>query len=137
MKKLFLLLIILPLLACIPPAPPTPTAILPTAIPQTTNGIAPDQTSPTVGFATPSMESTQPQDMQSGSLTYEEVETIAQESACTKEGNLLDTYIYNETTKTWWIDLAIEKEGCSPACVVSEESKTAEINWRCTGLLPE
>ena len=42
-----------------------------------------------------------------------------------------------KNSKTWWIDLNAEKEGCNPACVVFEESKRAEINWRCTGLLTE
>lgn len=30
----------------------------------------------------------------------------------------------------------LEKDGCNPACVVGEENKTAEVNWRCTGALP-
>lgn len=50
---------------------------------------------------------------------------------------LLDTYICNEVTGTWWINLDIKKEGCNPACVIDVETKMAEINWRCTGLLPE
>ena len=47
---------------------------------------------------------------------------------------------YNPITKTWWFNLErmpeLEKDGCNPACVVSEEEKTAEINWRCTGAKP-
>ena len=31
--------------------------------------------------------------------------------------------------------MVIEKPGCLPACVVSERTKTAEINWRCTGVM--
>jgi len=73
-------------------------------------------------------------------LTYEEALLIAQDSECTEKGTLTDTYIYNEFTKTWWIDLEMkpqfENELCNPACVVNEETKTAEINWRCTGALP-
>ena len=51
-------------------------------------------------------------------------------------GGALGTGIYNNNSKTWWYDanLNATKEGCNPACVVSEETKTAEINWRCTGL---
>ncbi len=45
--------------------------------------------------------------------------------------------ICNEGTKTWWIDMDIVRPGCSPACVVNVETRTAEINWRCTGLLPQ
>lgn len=66
-------------------------------------------------------------------MSVEEAMEIAQNSECTREGNLTEDYVYNEITKTWWIDLDIEKPGCHPACVVSEETRTAEINWRCTG----
>jgi hypothetical protein len=70
-------------------------------------------------------------------LTLEEAIAIAQNSDCVKEGALTDTYVYNANTRTWWIDLDpySEHEGCNPACVVYEDRKTAEINWRCTGLL--
>ncbi|MBN1502324.1 hypothetical protein JW930_02165 [Candidatus Woesearchaeota archaeon] len=63
---------------------------------------------------------------------------IAQNSDCTEEGELTDNMVYNENTKTWWIDLTPyeEQEGCNPACVVDEQTETAEINWRCTGLVP-
>ena len=50
-------------------------------------------------------------------------------------GPLTEEYSCNEYTGTYWIDLDIEKEGCNPACVVNVESREAEINWRCTGLL--
>ncbi|MFH1240129.1 MAG: hypothetical protein V1672_02835 [Candidatus Diapherotrites archaeon] len=62
---------------------------------------------------------------------------IAEASECIAEGTLTDEISYNEVTKTWWINLNLEKEGCNPACVVSEETGTAEINWRCTGLIVE
>jgi len=64
-----------------------------------------------------------------------EAQNIAVSSEC---GNYLEGQsMCNETTKTWWLDLNIEKEGCNPACVVNVETKQAEINWRCTGLIPE
>ena len=44
------------------------------------------------------------------------------------------TYFCNEGTGTYWIDLNLTKTGCNPACVVNVEDRTAEINWRCTGL---
>ncbi len=69
------------------------------------------------------------------SLTEEEALIIAQESECVEEGQLTDRVSYNENTLTWWIDLDAEKPGCSPACVVSEATGMAEINWRCTGLI--
>lgn len=70
-------------------------------------------------------------------LTYEEARAIAETSTCVQEGTLTDTYVYNEYTRTWWLDLEPyePKEGCNPACVVNITTKTAEVNWRCTGLL--
>jgi len=69
-------------------------------------------------------------------ISIQEAKSIAEASVCITEGNLTDSYVYNENTNTWWIDLDAQKEGCSPACVVSEETNAAEINWRCTGLMP-
>jgi hypothetical protein len=74
------------------------------------------------------------------SLSIEEALAIAQESSdCSMVGILTDEINYNAVTKTWWIDLErmpeFEKDGCNPACVVSEETETAEVNWRCTGLI--
>jgi hypothetical protein len=46
-----------------------------------------------------------------------------------------ETYFCNNNTGTLWIDMNITKEGCSPACVVNLADKSAEINWRCTGLI--
>jgi len=46
-----------------------------------------------------------------------------------------NTYFCNEGTGTYWFDLSITREGCSPACVVDVAAKTASINWRCTGLV--
>ena len=60
---------------------------------------------------------------------------LAQNSECTKEGTLTEQIHYNYNSKTWWIDLELPKQGCNPACVVNLEKKTAEINWRCTGLV--
>jgi len=67
-------------------------------------------------------------------LSLSEAKDIAFLSEC--GDRLKDTYICNEITGTWWINLDIEKAGCNPACVINVETKTAEINWRCTGLLP-
>jgi hypothetical protein len=75
---------------------------------------------------------------QEAEMTIEEAMAIAQNSDCVQEGRLSDTYVYNKYTRTWWIDLDpfTPKAGCNPACVVYEDTKTAEINWRCTGLVP-
>ncbi len=70
-------------------------------------------------------------------LSEKEARAIAEKS-CVKGGEVLSSGSYNEITKTWWFDanLNATSEGCHPACVVSEETRTAEINWRCTGLIP-
>lgn len=66
-----------------------------------------------------------------------EAKEIAENSECVQEGSLKDEYFCNESTGTWWIDLDVQKEGCNPACVVNVVTKKAEINWRCTGLIPQ
>ena len=50
---------------------------------------------------------------------------------------MLGSGTFNGNSKTWWFEanLNASKYGCNPACVVSEVTKTAEINWRCTGLI--
>lgn len=70
-------------------------------------------------------------------LSEAQARTIA-EASCIKGGEALATGFYNSGTKTWWFDANLNsvRAGCNPACVVSEETKTAEINWRCTGLVP-
>jgi len=66
-------------------------------------------------------------------MTLAEAKEIAAASECGDQ--FKTTTVCNETTGTYWIDLDIEKENCSPACVINLETKQAEINWRCTGLL--
>lgn len=67
-------------------------------------------------------------------LSEEEAHTIAAEYVGGEE--YLGNGYYNENSKTWWFDVSYRKEGCAPACVVYQ-NRTAEINWRCTGFLPE
>jgi parallel beta-helix repeat protein len=71
-------------------------------------------------------------------LTFEEARAIALTSTCVQEGTLTDTCIYNEYSHTWWFGLEpfTENPNCNPACVVSEDARTAEINWRCTMATP-
>ncbi|MBC8448271.1 MAG: LysM peptidoglycan-binding domain-containing protein [Chloroflexi bacterium] len=68
-------------------------------------------------------------------LSYQEALQIAQDSECLEQGQLKETHFCNENTGTWWIDLDIVEPGCAPACVINVNDNTAEINWRCTGLL--
>ena len=70
-------------------------------------------------------------------MTLLEAKEIALKSECVKEGNLKNESFCNQDTGTWWLDLDITKESCAPACVINVTTKKAEINWRCTGLLPE
>jgi hypothetical protein len=71
-------------------------------------------------------------------MNLSEARAIAENSECGTEGSLKDSYVCNEYTGTWWIDLEplIENPGCNPACVVNVNTKTAEVNWRCTGAVP-
>jgi len=74
-------------------------------------------------------------------ISYQEANTIAQKNKCGIQGETSVTYstkyICNEDTGTWWVDLKLtpQKAGCNPACVVNIVTKTAEINWRCTGAI--
>lgn len=72
-------------------------------------------------------------------ITIEEATQIAEESECAEMGTLTEINFYNSNSKTWWIDIEMnaenKKEGCNPACVVFEDTKAVEINWRCTGLI--
>jgi hypothetical protein len=68
-------------------------------------------------------------------LTLEEATNIAIASEC--GDRLKETRTCNEKTGVWWIDLDIEQEGCNPACAIDVTAKRAEINWRCTGTLPD
>lgn len=72
----------------------------------------------------------------SAKMNADEAKQIAEKSGCVEEMQLTENVTYNENTKTWWIDLKGGKEGCNPACVINEDTKVAEINWRCTGALP-
>lgn len=79
-------------------------------------------------------------DGQGSVMTLDEATAIAENSECVEQGALAGNEAYNEYTDTWWIDLEMKpefaKDYCNPACVISEYTKTAEINWRCTGALP-
>lgn len=75
-------------------------------------------------------------DTKGNTMTLGQAVTIALSSEC-GDALILDpsTYVCNEGTSTLWINLDLQKEGCSPACVINLETATAEINWRCTGLV--
>jgi len=73
-------------------------------------------------------------------MAEDEARMIAEEK-CLKQGeSLTGAGYFNPNSKTWWFDANVQDTpaGCNPACVVSEETGEAEVNWRCTGLiLPE
>ena len=70
-------------------------------------------------------------------MSYSRAKEIA--TGTCKNGTLEDFHYCNNVTGTWWIDFSPDepKEGCNPACVVNVKSGEAEINWRCTGLIPQ
>lgn len=86
-----------------------------------------------IAIATVALRSVSP------SLSLADARAIATASAseCLQKGTVGENGTYNESSKTWWIDFTPKPEfaqaGCSPACVVDTTSKSAEINWRCTG----
>lgn len=45
-------------------------------------------------------------------------------------------YLCNNATGTYWINMNVTKQGCSPACVITIANYSVEINWRCTGFNP-
>jgi putative hemolysin len=113
-----LALLALVLAACdAPPSTPAPSATPPKApAPSATPQSAPSQN------ATP--------------MSLADAKQIASQSTCMQSGTLKDTAVYNPNSNTWWIDMAADKPNCNPACVVDVNSKTAEVNWRCTGAVP-
>ena len=70
-------------------------------------------------------------------LTEKEARAIA-EQFCIKSNEVLSNGSYNKATKTWLFNVTLNEtpKGCDPVCAVSETTKTARINWRCTGYLP-
>lgn len=71
------------------------------------------------------------------SMNESEALAIAEKS-CVKTGEkVVSPGSYNENSKTWWFDAKLKAtpSGCNPACVVSADTKKAEINWRCTGTI--
>ncbi len=77
------------------------------------------------------------EDRTNATMTQDEAYEIASNSPCMDEGNVINEAYYNDFTKTWWFETDIDKPGCNPECMVSEDAKTAEINWMCTGLIIE
>ncbi|MFH0737478.1 MAG: hypothetical protein V1827_02180 [Candidatus Micrarchaeota archaeon] len=68
-------------------------------------------------------------------ITVADALDSARASSCSDEGDISDVgAVYNDNSKTWWFTIQASVPGCSPACVVYE-NRTAEVNWRCTGLI--
>ena len=70
-------------------------------------------------------------------LNEDQARTIVLNSQCMAVGPIVGEGTYNNNTYTWWFDLHAQRPGCSPACVVYEANETADVNWRCTGLITE
>lgn len=67
-------------------------------------------------------------------LSEKEAFEIAK-NICIKRGETFTKVRYSESSRTWRFDanLNATKEGCSPLCVVSEDTNTAELIWECEG----
>jgi len=74
-------------------------------------------------------------------ITIDEAREIAKNSECAKVGEISEIAKYNKITNTWWMNIKqfeeTKKEMCHPACVVNASTKTAKVNWMCTGLIQE
>jgi hypothetical protein len=72
-------------------------------------------------------------------MRIDEAKSIAAQSSCANHGLIGSEYFCNSHTGTWWIDLEPFEANpiCNPACVVDISTGEAEVNWRCTGALPE
>jgi hypothetical protein len=68
----------------------------------------------------------------SHALTEPQARSIAERS-CVKGGEALSSGTYDAATKTWWYEANFNatQPGCTPGCVVSELTQTAEVSWRC------
>ncbi|MFZ5366410.1 MAG: hypothetical protein ACOZBZ_03940 [Patescibacteria group bacterium] len=72
-------------------------------------------------------------------MSRKEALKIALKSVCVKEGKISPLgWECNDYSGTWWFPLIVfgKAKGCSPACVVDIATKNAQVNWRCTGLIP-
>jgi predicted lipoprotein with Yx(FWY)xxD motif len=70
----------------------------------------------------------------SGPMSQADALAKAQNSSCAQAGEISVIGTYNNNSDTWWFDITENKSGCNPACVVSSNG-SAEVNWRCTGLI--
>ena len=70
----------------------------------------------------------------SASLLSEPQARVIAERSCIKGGEALSSGTYDAATKTWWYEanLNATRPGCTPGCVVSEATQTAEVGWRCS-----
>jgi hypothetical protein len=66
-------------------------------------------------------------------LSADDAIAVAKASDCIKEGNLTGRPMYEEHTRKWWITMDRVRLGCKATCAVSEENKTAKVEWRCGG----
>ena len=121
-----------------PTAAPAPTEALATPMSSTLTEAAEYELTVAAASPTPSTGEEYCTDWKSGTrMSYQEAVEIVRSSECLERGQLKGTHFCNEFTGTWWIDLDIEKPGCMPACVIRVVERTAEINWRCTGVIPK
>ncbi len=90
-------------------------------------------------FLTGCLKTIETKPISEANLTVNKAEIIARENYLTEGETITSKGNFNENSNTWWFDVKLKTipPGCNPACVVDAETKKAEINWRCTGLIIE
>jgi hypothetical protein len=72
-------------------------------------------------------------------MSGEEARSIAQASQCAQKGAVDSFGTFSSSLNTWSFNLTVNPEfvrtECNPACIVSAATRTADIDWRCTGLV--
>jgi len=67
-------------------------------------------------------------------LRVSHARAVAENSICNLRGTLGNGVFYDPNNQSWWLDMVARnpQPDCNPACVVSEATGQAQVNWRCT-----
>lgn len=87
----------------------------------------------TLFIALPLLNACSSQNEQVSTMTESEARQLA-ESSCIKGGEALAAGKYDEANHTWSFEanLNATREGCVSACVVSEATQMAKLEWQCS-----
>lgn len=67
------------------------------------------------------------------SMNIFDAQRVFDMSQCSREGSAKDTHYCDAKAGAWVIDIQTYRKGCNPACVIDVKTKTAKVDWRCTG----